>query len=359
MKKRYEKSARDAKLYYDQGSDYLLEENYAYALVHFNLALKAFPPGHTRITDILIKAGQAYYGLEKYTDALAFFNAAIEKNPYNIDAWKGKGMTYRMMPRLEDAVESFQKAANIAERKFLSDGNLSNIENVGECWEASGKCLKKLSRLDEAEDSYSKSADAYCKIGTILADEVYDYQTALKNFNTALSLVPHSIPARIGKANALGEINHVAEARDLFKELLAENPHNIEVKYGNAKLLHCTHNNELSGFLFKEIATAWEEKAHIAANDPAGIVEAAIWRKKAVEAYTNYGMTLLELEKNERANAVFDKILMIDPHNAIAISYKKELIGGQCSRTPETELLNGSVDRSCQPILPSLLAVQK
>lgn len=344
-----QESIREAELYYGQGNDYLLKENYAYALVFFNLALKRFPPEHGRIPDILINTGYAHLGLGECADALTCFDTALTQNRYNSNAWKGKAMTQLMLAQFTFASQSFQKAADIAENNYLLYSNPSDIKNAAECWEANGFCLEKLARAEEADSSYNKSADAYCRIGVILADESYDYQSALGSFNAALRAAPHSIRARIGKANILYKLNHLTEACDIFEELLSENSQNIEAFYRQVKLLHNDSNSQSSVFLFGRIASVWEGKACAASSNS----EAAIWRKKAVDAYISHGIALLESRENKHANVVFNHVLKSDPHNEIALGYKNIL------EIPQAKVLAGASRIISPPVVSSVVAQQK
>ena len=64
----------------------------------------------------LSNLGWAYYNKRDFPTALKYYQAALEKNPKFVPAYRGMGQTYLVMNQFSKAIESFEKGLEIAPR---------------------------------------------------------------------------------------------------------------------------------------------------------------------------------------------------------------------------------------------------
>jgi tetratricopeptide (TPR) repeat protein len=57
--------------------------------------------------------GWTYWAMERYDQALADLNRAIELNPENASALASRGETYRLMERYDEALADFNRAIEL------------------------------------------------------------------------------------------------------------------------------------------------------------------------------------------------------------------------------------------------------
>jgi tetratricopeptide (TPR) repeat protein len=74
----------------------------------------------TRVTEICPTHSQAYNELgichdcsNMYEDALAYYDKAIQADPFHADAWFNKGMSLKKLGREKEAQQSIEKAIDL------------------------------------------------------------------------------------------------------------------------------------------------------------------------------------------------------------------------------------------------------
>lgn len=121
--------------------------------------------------------GQAYRRLEKYVEALADFDKAIELKPDLAPAFFESGMAYHAQEKYKQAIASYDKAIKISPEnadylysrcvsKSWSGDNAGarddcrkavNIkDNFVDAWATLGRAYEDLGQLDKAEECYKK-----------------------------------------------------------------------------------------------------------------------------------------------------------------------------------------------------------
>jgi Flp pilus assembly protein TadD len=74
---------------------------------------------------VLYLRGEALRALEKYQDAVPILVDAVDLAPSNIHAWMALGWCYKRTGRLDQAIESLQKAREVEPSEPLIEYNLA------------------------------------------------------------------------------------------------------------------------------------------------------------------------------------------------------------------------------------------
>jgi tetratricopeptide (TPR) repeat protein len=130
-----------------------------------------------------VNQGDAFYFEERYEDAIASYEKAIQINPDDFEGWLGKGKAQRRLKRYEAALESTNKAIQIKPNNFGG-------------WFGRGYALRGLKRFEEALVSYDKAVqikpDSYYAWNNraYTLTKIGRYDDAFANFEKALELKP-------------------------------------------------------------------------------------------------------------------------------------------------------------------------
>lgn len=163
------------------------------------------------------------YGIEELQDknnlsALEFFNAALEKDPKDIQAITNKGIVLARQGNFEDAKKLFDKAIEITESRNSVDYRA--VVNAGIVMSMYGdpdKAMDYFDRVLANEDKVRQETlmGALINKGVTLMEQG-KYEESLPYFDKALEIEPDRIGALVNKANALQELHRDKEAHPLF-----------------------------------------------------------------------------------------------------------------------------------------------
>ncbi|MDX3353295.1 tetratricopeptide repeat protein, partial [Streptomyces sp. ME01-24h] len=132
------------------GQTYHAMERYDEALADFNRAIEISPEYVWAITN----RGETYRDMERYDEALADFNRAIEIRPTNTWPITSRGETYRLMERWDDARRDIELALAInpelLHANFEAAILVSALEGLKQAkheWEKLAQLLKNATGL--------------------------------------------------------------------------------------------------------------------------------------------------------------------------------------------------------------------
>jgi len=150
--------------------------------------------------------------------ALEFFNAALEKDPKDIQSMINKGIVLARQGNFDNAKQLFDKAIEFTELKGTVDYRA--VVNAGIIMSIYGdpdEALSYFDRVLENEGSLQQETliAALINKGVTLM-ELGFHEESLQYFDRALEIEPDRIGALINKANALQDLHRDEEAHPLF-----------------------------------------------------------------------------------------------------------------------------------------------
>jgi tetratricopeptide (TPR) repeat protein len=114
-------------------------ERYDNALADLNHAIELDPKEYW----IIAERGETYLSMGRYDDALADLNHAIELDPDDASAIASRGRTYRLMRRYDDALTDIKRAIELD--RGLTDtlgAYLAELTSACRAQERSGRGLR-------------------------------------------------------------------------------------------------------------------------------------------------------------------------------------------------------------------------
>jgi len=218
--------------------------------------------------------GVALQELNRYKEALGFYDDAIEQNPKDAKAWSNRGITLGKQKDYKKALRAQNKACKL------------DPENA-EFWNNKGAALDNLNRYQDAEIAYNKAirldkgyANAWCGLGFALAKQER-YQVALRAYNKAIKLDPEGARAWCNKGVALGKLKRYEDSLKALRKASGLSSQDTEIWYNIGVAF------DKFGPSYEEALSAYEKACKL---DP-----------ENAKAWCNTSLDLLKLERPQEA----------------------------------------------------------
>ena len=161
--------------------------------------------------------------LRHWHNSATLFQHAVESTENNHLAHSNLGIFLLRSGNLDQAIDHFRKALEIAPRFAPAHANL-------------GAALRRKGIVDEAVNHLLKALEirpdipeAYNNLGIVLA-QMGKTQEALEQFSRALEIQPDYIVAYYNSGLLLEEQNRIEEARLFFRKILILDPSHVEAR---------------------------------------------------------------------------------------------------------------------------------
>jgi len=202
-----------------RGETYENMERYDEALADFNRAIELDPEDAQTIAN----RGITYVAMERYNDALTDLSHAIEIEPDNAIMTARRGVFYQLMKQYDDALADLNRAIE------LQPDNVPMIAIRGETYRLMKEYERALADLDQAVELEPDNASPIAGRG-----ETYrlmeQYEKALVDFNQAIELKPDY-------AWAIANRGLTYRDMELYNDALANLNQAIELQPDNASII--------------------------------------------------------------------------------------------------------------------------
>ncbi len=265
--------------------------------------------------------GQAktLYELKEYKEALAAYDKAIQIEPDYLPAWSGRGFTLNKLQRYQEAIASFDKALQLenqdpevwnAKGEALTklneydqalksyDKAIEFNKEYYEAWYNKALLLQNLKRYDEAMTAYDKVLElkqdyerAWYNRGNVLVN-LQRYQDAIAAYDKAVQYKPTFYQAWLSKGNVLINLQRYPEAIESFEQVIKYNRKNYQAWYGRGWSLHQIKR-------YEEAVTSYNQAIEL--------------NRKNYQVWYNRGNSLYNLNKYQEAISSYNKSVNYEP----------------------------------------------
>ncbi len=237
------------------------------------------------LADDLGRMGQALTAHERWEEAAALLEGALEERPSDPSLLNPLSVVCRKLGRIEDSIEA-------AERSLASEpGQPDALNNLG-------LALSKAGRLEDSAAAYRRALAAdprrcyvHYNLGLALSD-LRLHEEALVAFDSALRLNRFFTAALLGLGSALLALGRPEEAREAFAACLARSPRDVRARI----LLGASFQKERR---FEEAMAEYQRALEI---DP-----------RSVEARNNLGTALQGARRWKEARGVLAALVQAEP----------------------------------------------
>ncbi|MBG1270038.1 tetratricopeptide repeat protein [Nostoc sp. WHI] len=257
--------------------------------------------------------GKTLYELKKYKEALAAYDRGIQIQPDYFEAWSGRGFVLGKLQRYQEAIASFDKALELNDKNsevWNAKGEVfSNLNQYDqaiksyekaielkpdnyEAWYKKGLALQNSKRYEEAIAAYEKVVElkpdyeqAWYNRGNVLVN-LQRYGDAVIAYDKAVQYQPNYHQAWLSRGNILINLQRYPEAIKSFNQVIKYNPGNYQAWYNLGWSLHQSQR-------YEEAVGSYNKAATIKRND--------------YQVWYNLGNSQYILQKYEDAIASYNK----------------------------------------------------
>jgi tetratricopeptide (TPR) repeat protein len=239
-------------------------------------------------SQIFLGIGNLFDSLEKYEEAIADYDKAIELNPNLADAWGSRGDAKVNLQRYEEALADYDKAVELN-------------PNLDRAWGARGFAKRNLQRYEEAITDYDKAIELNPNLTEVWGGRgdanvnLQRYEEAIADYDKAIKLNPNLAEVWGGRGDANVILQRYEEAIADFDKAIELNP-NLAKVWGGRGVAKVNLQK------YEEAITDFDKAIELNPNhDPT-------WRSR--------GVAKVNLQKYEEAITDFDKAIELDPTDA-------------------------------------------
>ncbi|MBE9199465.1 MULTISPECIES: serine/threonine-protein kinase [unclassified Nodularia (in: cyanobacteria)] len=266
--------------------------------------------------------GKTLSELKKYEEALAAYDQAIQIQPDYLEAWIGRGFVLQTLQRYPEAIASFDKAlqldANSPEVWNAKGETFSKLQqynnaiesyekalelqpNYYQAWYSKGLAFHSLKQYDDAITAYETAIEfkpdygqAWYSLGNALFN-LNRFDSALKAYDKAVQYRPNFYPAWFSRSNILITLRRYPQAIESFDQAIKNNPKDYQSWYSRGWALHQSQR-------YEEAIQSYNKAAAIKEND--------------YQIWYNLGNSQYILQKYQEAIASYDKAVRYQANHA-------------------------------------------
>lgn len=193
--------------YTTQGYALWCEERYEEALASYEKALQMNP----ELVNAWSGKGKTLDRLKRYEEALDLYDKVIQLNPDNYRAWFGRGYTLRNLQRYEEALAAYEKVLDLK-------------HDYHHAWNHRSYILMRLNRYQEAWSCFEKVLKIQPDSSSLYYNQAFYYvaqgqiELVLENLKRAIQLQPKIMR---DKAQTYSDFDAIRED-ERFKQLIDE-----------------------------------------------------------------------------------------------------------------------------------------
>lgn len=185
------------------------------------------------------KQGDACFFENRYEDAIAAYNLALQIQPDLADTWNNRGVVLTRMQRYPEAITSYEQATAIR-------------PNYPDAWNNRGVVLLELQQYQDAIACYEQAiqakpdyADAWNNRGVAFS-KIQEYEQAVISYNQALQIKNDYTDAWNNRGVALSKLQKYEAAIDSYDNAAKIRPDFYRIWYNKARCYALQGQTELA-----------------------------------------------------------------------------------------------------------------
>ncbi|WP_414542421.1 tetratricopeptide repeat protein [Nostoc sp. CCY0012] len=266
--------------------------------------------------------GKTLFKLKKYPEALAAYDNAIQIQPDYVEAWSGRGFALQNLQRYQEAIASFDKAlqldneyAEVWSAKGEIFSKLQQYNNAIQAYDqaielkpdyyealySKGLAFHSLKQYEDAISAYEKAVElktdysqAWYALGNALVN-LNRYEYALTAYDKAVQYRQNYHPAWFSRSNVLMTLRRYPQAIESFNQVIKSNSQDYQAWYSRGWALHQSQR-------YEEAVESYKKAAAIKPNN--------------YQVWYNLGNSQYILQKYQEAIAAYDRAVRYQANHA-------------------------------------------
>ncbi|OBQ37115.1 MAG: protein kinase [Anabaena sp. MDT14b] len=302
---------------YNQGNTLIQLQRYQEALATYEKAIDIKPD----YPQALYGQGKALFQLKKYQESLIAYDQAIQIQPNYLEAWTNRGFVLVRLKRYSEAIATVDKALQLKNDEpqvwqlkgdiFIKISQYNDAIKAyeqainfqadnPELWYKKGLAFQNLKQYEEAITAYKKTVElkpdhesAWYNLGNCLVN-LNRYEFALQAYDQAVQYNQNNSAAWLSRSNILMTLRRYPEAIDSFTQVIKTNPQQYQAWYNRGWALHQVKR-------YGEAIESYKKAISLKNNDY------LVWY--------NLGNTQYNLQKYQEAIASYNKATRYKPNH--------------------------------------------
>ena len=302
---------------YNQGNTLIQLQRYQEALATYEKAIDIKPD----YPQALYGQGKALFQLKKYQESLIAYDQAIQIQPNYLEAWTNRGFVLVRLKRYSEAIATVDKALQLKNDEpqvwqlkgdiFIKISQYNDAIKAyeqainfqadnPELWYKKGLAFQNLKQYEEAITAYKKTVElkpdhesAWYNLGNCLVN-LNRYEFALQAYDQAVQYNQNNSAAWLSRSNILMTLRRYPEAIDSFTQVIKTNPQQYQAWYNRGWALHQVKR-------YGEAIESYKKAISLKSNDY------LVWY--------NLGNTQYNLQKYQEAIASYNKAIRYKPNH--------------------------------------------
>ena len=302
---------------YNQGNTLIQLQRYEEALATYEKAIDIKPD----YPQAVYGKGKALFQLKKYQESLIAYDQAIQIQPNYLEAWTNRGFVLVRLKRYSEAIATVDKALQLKNddpKVWQLKGDILTKKNQyndavkayeqainlqtdnHELWYKKGLAFQNLKQYEEAITAYKKTVElksdhelAWYNLGNCLVN-LNRYEFALQAYDQTVQYNPNNSAAWLSRSNILMTLRRYPEAIDSFSQVIEINPQQYQAWYNRGWALHQVKR-------YPEAIESYKKAISLKGNDH------LVWY--------NLGNTQYNLQKYQEAIASYNKAIRYQPNH--------------------------------------------
>ncbi|WP_035081757.1 serine/threonine-protein kinase [Aphanizomenon flos-aquae] len=302
---------------YNQGNTLIQLQRYKEALATYEKAIDI----KSDYPQALYGKGKALFQLKKYQESLIAYDQAIQIQPNYLEAWTNRGFVLVRLKRYPEAIATVDKVLQLKNDDpkvwqlkgdiFIKISQYNDaikayeqainfqVDNP-ELWYKKGLAFQNLKQYEEAITSYKKTVElksdhelAWYNLGNCLVN-LNRYEFAFQAYDQAVQYNPNNSAAWLSRSNILMTLRRYSEAIDSFTQVIKTNPQQYQAWYNRGWAFHQVKR-------YPEAIESYKKAISLKGNDY------LVWY--------NLGNTQYNLQKYQEAIASYNKAIRYQPNH--------------------------------------------
>ena len=302
---------------YNQGNTLIQLQRYQEALATYEKAIDIKPD----YPQALYGQGKALFQLKKYQESLIAYDQAIQIQPNYLEAWTNRGFVLVRLKRYSEAIATVDKALQLKNDEpqvwqlkgdiFIKISQYNDAIKAyeqainfqadnPELWYKKGLAFQNLKQYEEAITAYKKTVElkpdhesAWYNLGNCLVN-LNRYEFALQAYDQAVQYNQNNSAAWLSRSNILMTLRRYPEAIDSFTQVIKTNPQQYQAWYNRGWALHQVKR-------YGEAIESYKKAISLKSNDY------LVWY--------NLGNTQYNLQKYQEAIASYNRAIRYKPNH--------------------------------------------
>lgn len=268
--------------------------------------------------------GLSFLNLQKYDEAIEYFNKSLKLNPDYPEAWNNKGSAFKDLGNIPNALCCYDKALN------LDPSNLGALNNKGIIAKDLNKYDEALTLFNNALQINSNLAELWINKGNIL-DLLRKLKNALDCYKEASKIDSRNPDIWYNQGMVLFSLRSFSDSEKAFDQSLSINPRYFQsynykgiIKAEMGEYPEAIVNFNKAIKIKKDLVEAWSNKGNTfrLMGECSKALEclniALEINSEYIPAYNNKGITFIQLNMFPEALKCYNKALEIDKNSSEA-----------------------------------------